>query len=86
MAIDATGRFSAVGNPLTARESLTLVVVPLPLHRREGRRRTDGFLRHSALTGAAAEPVVTFSGGMRSGLGLVMTLAGDPCVIRDVRI
>ncbi|MEV7778716.1 ATP-binding cassette domain-containing protein [Kitasatospora sp. NPDC088351] len=80
-AIGVTGQFSAVDNLLTAEENLLLMADLNHLGRREGRRRAVELLRRFDLTGAAAKPVVTFSGGMRRKLDLAMTLVGDPRII-----
>ncbi|MFE7563187.1 ATP-binding cassette domain-containing protein [Kitasatospora sp. NPDC057500] len=80
-AIGVTGQFSAVDNLLTAEENLLLMADLHHLARREGKRRAAKLLRRFDLTGAAAKPVTTFSGGMRRKLDLAMTLVGDPRVI-----
>jgi ABC-2 type transport system ATP-binding protein len=80
-AIGVTGQFSAVDNLLTARENLILMADLNHLGRGEGRRRAAELLDRFELTEVAAQPVATFSGGMRRKLDLAMTLVGDPRVI-----
>jgi ABC-2 type transport system ATP-binding protein len=80
-AIGVTGQFSAVDNLLTGEENLLLMADLHHLERRDGRRRAGELLDRFDLVDAAAQMVVTYSGGMRRRLDLAMTLLGDPRVI-----
>jgi ABC-2 type transport system ATP-binding protein len=80
-AIGVTGQFSAVDNLLTGQENLILMADLHHFGRAEGRRRAAELLERFDLTGAAAKPASTYSGGMRRRLDLAMTLVGDPRII-----
>jgi len=80
-AIGVTGQFSAVDNLLTGEENLMLMADLHHLDRREGRRRAGELLDRFDLVDAAAQMVVTYSGGMRRRLDLAMTLLGNPRII-----
>lgn len=80
-AIGVTGQVSAVDDLLTGHENLHLMADLHHLGRRTGRRRGEELLERFDLTGAAAKPVSTWSGGMRRKLDLAMTLMGSPSVV-----
>ena len=80
-AIGVTGQFSAVDDLLTGEENLILMADLCHLDRRHGRRRAGELLDRFDLTGAAAKPAATYSGGMRRRLDLAMTLVGSPRII-----
>jgi ABC-2 type transport system ATP-binding protein len=80
-AIGVTGQFSAVDELMTGEENLRLMTDLHHLGRTDGRARIDELLQRFELTGAAAKPVATYSGGMRRRLDLAMTLVGRPNVI-----
>jgi ABC-2 type transport system ATP-binding protein len=80
-AIGVTGQFSAVDNLLTGQENLILMADLHHLGWAEGRRRAAELLEQFDLVEAGKKPAATYSGGMRRGLDLAMTLVGDPRVI-----
>jgi ABC-2 type transport system ATP-binding protein len=80
-AIAVTGQFSAVDDLFTGEENLRLMADLNHLGRTAGRRRVAELLDRFDLVDAAAQPVSTYSGGMRRRLDLAMTLVGSPRVI-----
>jgi ABC-2 type transport system ATP-binding protein len=80
-AIGVTGQFSAVDDLFTGEENLRLMADLNHLGRTAGRRRVAELLDRFDLVDAAAQPVSTYSGGMRRRLDLAMTLVGSPRVI-----
>ena len=78
-AISLTGQFAAVDEILTGRENLTLVA--RLRHLKNPTVIADDLLTRFSLTGAAARPVSTYSGGMRRRLDIAMSLIGSPPVI-----
>jgi ABC-2 type transport system ATP-binding protein len=80
-AIGVTGQFSAVDDLFTGEENLRLMADLNHLGRTAGRRRVADLLDRFDLVDAAAQPVSTYSGGMRRRLDLAMTLVGSPRVI-----
>ncbi|MFP5022554.1 ATP-binding cassette domain-containing protein [Pseudonocardia phyllosphaerae] len=80
-AIGVTGQFSAVDGLLTGEENLRLMADLHHLPRAEARERARELLERFDLTGIAAKPASSCSGGMRRRLDLAMTLVGSPQVI-----
>lgn len=80
-AIGVTGQFSAVDNLLTGEENLRMMARLRHLGRAAGRARVAELLEQFGLTGAAAQRVSAYSGGMRRRLDLAMTLVGNPRLI-----
>jgi ABC-2 type transport system ATP-binding protein len=80
-AIGVTGQLSALDELMTGEENLLLMTDLHHLGRSYGRARAEELLARFELTDAAANPVTTYSGGMRRRLDLAMTLVGDPSVI-----
>ena len=80
-AIGVTGQFSAVDDLLTGEENLILMADLCHLDRGHGRRRAAELLDRFDLSGAAAKPAASYSGGMRRRLDLAMTLVGSPRII-----
>jgi ABC-2 type transport system ATP-binding protein len=70
-----------VDDLFTGEENLRLMADLKHLGRTAGRRRVAELLERFDLVDAAAQPVSTYSGGMRRRLDLAMTLVGSPRVI-----
>ena len=77
--ISLTGQFAAVDEILTGRENLIMIAklrqVPNP------GQIADDLLKRFGLADAGGRRVSTYSGGMRRGLDIAMSLIGDPPVI-----
>ncbi|WP_053853146.1 ATP-binding cassette domain-containing protein [Streptomyces sp. NRRL B-24085] len=80
-AIGVTGQFSAVDGLITGEENMLLMADLHHLPRSEGRKVAADLLERFDLTGAAAKPASTYSGGMKRRLDIAMTLVGDPRII-----
>ena len=80
-AIGVTGQFSAVDGLLSGQENLALMADLNHLDRRAARRRIADLLERFDLGDAAAQPALTYSGGMRRRLDLAMSLIAQPRVI-----
>jgi len=77
--ISLTGQFAAVDEVLTGKENLVLVAQLRHLAHPE--RIAGDLLARFDLTGAAAQRVATYSGGMRRRLDIAMSLVGHPPVL-----
>jgi ABC-2 type transport system ATP-binding protein len=79
--IGLTGQYAALDESLSGLANLVMIGQLSRLTGRAARRRADAMLEHFALTGAAARPVRTYSGGMRRRLDLAASLIGNPAVL-----
>ena len=77
--ISLTGQFAAVDEVLTGKENLVLVAQLRHLAHPD--RIAGDLLARFDLTGAAAQRVATYSGGMRRRLDIAMSLVGHPPVL-----
>jgi ABC-2 type transport system ATP-binding protein len=79
--IGLTGQYAALDESLSGLANLVMIGQLSRLTGRAARRRAEAMLEHFALTGAAARPVRTYSGGMRRRLDLAASLIGGPTVL-----
>ena len=77
--ISLTGQFAAVDEILTGRENL--IMIAKLRHLTNPRQVADDLLNRFGLTDAADRRVSTYSGGMRRGLDIAMSLIGKPQLI-----
>ncbi|RBY78034.1 daunorubicin/doxorubicin resistance ABC transporter ATP-binding protein DrrA [Blastococcus sp. TF02-09] len=80
-AIGLTGQYAAVDEYLTGFENLEMVGRLYRLSRAEARTRAGELLERFDLTGAAARPAKTYSGGMRRRLDIAASLINRPRVL-----
>ncbi|MFI0371957.1 ATP-binding cassette domain-containing protein [Actinomadura sp. 1N219] len=79
--IGLAGQFATLDERISGADNLMLIARLLGAGRRLARARTDELLAAFDLTGGAARPVRTYSGGMRRRLDLAAALVGRPGVI-----
>lgn len=79
--ISVTGQFAAVDELLSGTENIVMMARLLGLSRRAARARGADLLDQFDLTGAAAKPVSTYSGGMRRRLDLAISMICAPTVL-----
>src|SRR5215470_18012394 len=77
--VSLTGQFAAVDEILTGRENL--IMIAKLRHLKNPRQVADDLLNRFGLTDAADRRVSTYSGGMRRGLDIAMSLVGKTQLI-----
>jgi len=66
---------------LTARENVTLIGKMYKMPKAELKEKTDELLEKTGLADRADDQVITYSGGMKRRLDLIMALVHDPPII-----
>jgi len=77
--ISLTGQFAAVDEILTGRENLIMIAKLRYLN--NPKQVADTMLKRFGLTDAANRKASTYSGGMRRGLDIALSLVGNPQII-----
>jgi ABC-2 type transport system ATP-binding protein len=76
-----TGQFATIDEDLTALENLTIFGGLFGYSRKESKRRANELLEEFGLGDAANRALSKFSGGMRRGLDLAVSLISQPPLI-----